>query len=483
MRAGLFGLILLTPLPFGSVQPGSVLIIELAAAVLGCGALWVLYHDTDALAPPAGTVLAACGALVLIGLLQLLPLPPSLYALVDAPTAETRRALAEILGTPPDGWFPASISAPDTTDALLRLVSYVVLGLCAMLSIRSRRQVRQLAFVVVISGLFQALYGSYEYLSGRQHIFGFAKRYYLSEATGTFINRNHYAGYLALTLPFALGILLGSARVGRTEGSWKQRLIRLAHPDHVARAFAAFAVFGIWTGVVLSQSRAGLAAAGLATVWIGAALFRGRWTIWLLAAALLLPTAYLLYMDVQAPGERMAELRKDITSTRGRVTVWKATAEMGADYPLLGTGYGTFEKAFPRYRPATVRLRWDHAHNDWLEGFSTGGVAVPLLFLFALFVTLRPLRWRLPVSSEVRTVAACAAAAVAAIAFHSTVDFCLRIPAIALLVACLAGVRISLAAEAAAQGLKLSGPASRPAARSMPPWSRPPARDDRSPRG
>jgi len=336
-----------------------------------------------------------------------------------------------------------------------------------------------------VSGLFQALYGSYEYLSGHQHIFGFAKRYYLSEATGTFINRNHFAGYLALTLPFALGILLGSTRLDRTRGTWKQRLVRLAHPDNLVRAFAAFSVFGIWTGIVLSYSRAGLVAATLATVIVGAALFRGKLTIWLLTAALLIPTAYLLYMDVQAPGERLAALGKDIASTSGRVTVWKATAKMGADYPVVGTGYGTFKKAFPRYRPSTVRMRWDHAHSDWLEGFSTGGVATPLLFLFVLVIVLRPVRWQLPVSREMRTVAACAAAAIAAIAFHSSVDFCLRMPSIALLAACLVGVRVSLAGEAAAQQRKISGPGPgpRPATRSTPPWPRPPGRGDRSPPG
>ena len=481
MRIGLFGLILLSPLPFGSVQPGSVLVIEIAAAILGLGTLWILYLDPDRLARPARAVFAACAALILLGVVQLIPLPPALYGWVDPSTAETRRRLAEILGTSPDAWFPASLSAPDTMDALLRLVAYVVLGLCAMVAIRSRPQVRQFAAVVVISGLFQALYGSYEYLSGHQHIFGFAKKYYLSDATGTFINRNHFASYLALTLPFALGILLGSARLERSRGTWKQRLIRLAHPDNLVRVFAAFSVFGIWTGIVLSYSRAGLAAATLATVLIGAALFRGKLTIWLLAAALLVPTAYLLYMDVQAPGERMASLGKDISSTGGRVAVWKATAKMGADHALVGTGYGTFEKAFPRYRPSTVRLRWDHAHSDWLEGFSTGGVAVPLLFLFVLFVVLRPVRWQLPVSLEVRTVAACAAAAIVAIAFHSAVDFCLRIPAIALLTACMVGVRVSLAAEAAAQQEKIRGPEpiARPAARSKPRWSHPPGRGDR----
>ena len=41
LRFALFALVLVSPLPFGSVQPGAVLTIEIWAACLGALALWV----------------------------------------------------------------------------------------------------------------------------------------------------------------------------------------------------------------------------------------------------------------------------------------------------------------------------------------------------------------------------------------------------------------------------------------------------------
>jgi len=63
---------------------------------------------------------------------------------------------------------------------------------------------RRIFLAVFGAGLFQALYGSYEYLTGHQHIFGYAKRFYTDSATGTYINQNHYAGALELAVRYAL---------------------------------------------------------------------------------------------------------------------------------------------------------------------------------------------------------------------------------------------------------------------------------------
>src|SRR5258708_37544066 len=73
---------------------------------------------------------------------------------------------------------------------------------------RNRGAKKRLVFALVSLGVFEALYGLIQYLTGWQQIFAYVKKYYLEEATGTYINRNHFAGFLEMTLPFAMVLAL-----------------------------------------------------------------------------------------------------------------------------------------------------------------------------------------------------------------------------------------------------------------------------------
>ncbi|MHC4429435.1 MAG: O-antigen ligase family protein, partial [Planctomycetota bacterium] len=445
LRFGLFTLLLLSPLPFGSVRPGAVLGLEIGAAVLGSGALGVLLLCPERPTRLERLSLLLLGAVAAIGVLQLIPLPAAWIRLLAGPTAAAREALRGTLPEAAARAAPLSLSPSDTLDAVLRLFAYLLIGLTALVVLRERRHLQQAALVIVVSGSFQALYGSFEYLSGRQHIFGYVKKYYLAEATGTFINRNHYAAYLAMTLPFALGLLAAPLRGSSSprRNRWRDRVLLLARSDVQLRLFGALATFCIWVGLVLSYSRAGLAAGLLATVATGLFLATSRRRVLaLLAVALVVPTLYLMYLDVNAPGERLALLGRDLAPSAARPTVWSATSRIVADYPLLGSGLGTFESAFPAYRPSTIRAHWDHAHNDWLQSAAEGGLLIPLLLAALCYLLLRGPRTGGVSSAALLALSGCAAAGIAAISFHSIVDFGLRIPAIATLLVALAGIRI-----------------------------------------
>jgi len=67
---------------------------------------------------------------------------------------------------------------------------------------------RRLVTWLVALGAFEALYGLVQYLTGWQRIFGYVKKYNLEEATGTYINRNHFAGFLEMVIPFGVALVL-----------------------------------------------------------------------------------------------------------------------------------------------------------------------------------------------------------------------------------------------------------------------------------
>jgi O-antigen ligase len=427
IRFGVAALLVVAPLPFGSVEPVWVLVIELTAAVLGLLAIFLLSVDESARQAVPRAPLLICGGVIALGIFQIVPLPFSIAERFN-PTAELVRPLIPYLGLDHPPAVSWSVAAPETTDALLRFIAYVLLGLSASVAYDTEPARRRFAVVLVAAAVFQAVYGSAEYLTGRQRIFGFAKKYYLDSATGTFINRNHFATFLAVALPFALTLAIPRHRSRRSHHGWRDRILALADERVLGRAAAAGAAALIWLGLLLSHSRAGLLAA-LAGAGIVLFHYRSiRAARWAAAVGAVVLVALLTLEVAQAPGERFLDTKGDLAAKGGRLTVWRDSLALVKARPFLGWGFGTFESAFPSVQSADVSEVYDHAHNDWLEWVTEGG-ALGLLAAVGLVVT----------SFQFGSVGT--RAAIAAFAIHAMTDFSLRIPALAVVAALLSGTR------------------------------------------
>lgn len=426
IRVGIYALVLLAPLPFGSVEAGYVLAIELIAAGIGVAAVALLALDPDARAALPRVPLALCGAIVALGVLQVVPLPFSLAEKFN-PTAELVRPLIPHLGLPSPPPVSWSVASGETTDALLRFVAYVWIGLGAALAFDTAEVRKRFALVLVASAVFQAVYGSGEYLTGRQHIFAFAKKHYLDSATGTFINRNHFATLLAIALPFALTLSIPATGASKRASGWRDRVLSLGEPDVLTRALAVAAAALIWLGLLLSHSRAGLIAGVVGAAIVLIHHRRARVARWAMAVAATVLVALLSLEVAQAPGERFLAVGRDLGIQGGRLTVWHDALSLVRDRPLLGWGLGTFESAFPSVQSAQISLDYGHAHNDWLEWMVEGGAGA-LLSAIALLAFSWPGR------------AAAIQAGLAALALHALWDFSLRIPALAVLGALVVGI-------------------------------------------
>jgi O-antigen ligase len=440
LRAGAFGLLVLSPLPFGSVEPWAVLAVEVAAFLLGSLALVAIALDPSLVSKPARLLFLPAVALVLLGIAQLLPARGAAESLVPNPTRDVREAVASVVPEVRGSSTAPTLARADTLDALLRLAAYVFVATAATVAIRTPAERRRAAIVIGCAATFQAVYGVAEYLSGHQHIFAYAKRHYLSEATGTFINRNHFASYLAMALPVAMGYALSARRRSRRSSGFADWLVSASRAEHAPKLVAGICLVLMWAGVLLSYSRGGLvvalAGSALLTYWAG----QRKRAAWLFVATLALPLVALLWQNVRPPGERLVFVGSDVVGSGGRATVWRATVALVPEYPLLGSGYGTFEDVFASRQPPEISLRYDHAHNDWLECLLEGGPLAVAAFLAILVLTVAPAA----ASGRKRPLLELApAAGVVAIALHSFVDFALRIPAVAVLAAVLVGMAAS----------------------------------------
>jgi hypothetical protein len=102
-----------------------------------------------------------------------------------------------------------------------------------------------LAYVLVLSGLGQAVYGALAV--------GIAGG---GVATGSFVNRNHFAAYLVLCLATGIGLLIAS--LGHTSAtSWRGRARRLGRLILSAKAPLRIALAIMVIALVLTHSRIG----------------------------------------------------------------------------------------------------------------------------------------------------------------------------------------------------------------------------------
>ena len=434
-RAGLLGLILLAPLPFGAVVGWAW-----SGFAVALGGLLALSGLARVLVPrplPRATRDVGIGfaLLALPAVLQLVPLPARLVAALSPATRDLYSAMA-----PAAAWMPLSQDSHATLSALVWGAACAAAAVLVTLLFEGRRLSMLLATLVTL-GALQAFYGLVEFLSGRQRILAYTKVYYTDSVTGTYINRNHFAGLLLLVLPLAAAWLITRARrlsgaAPRRQGT--RRLLALADPGAGPATLLALAVCLMVAGLTLSFSRAGAFLGAVAAIALVAILrpFRPR----VMIAAVLLAIFGLVPLMVRGPG-RLAEvgssLPAELVASSGRLAVWTAALPMLLDHSVIGTGLGTFAEAWSRYRPAAVRLAYDHAHQDYLEwAVETGLPGVLLLGVVAVvFVRRSRQAMRVAASNADRVIVQGLLIGLLALALHGLVDFNAHIPANLLLAA------------------------------------------------
>jgi len=434
---GLLLLLLWLPLPFGSHRPWAELLLVLGTSLLlGLWALsWALssvrLRHLDGALP---WLLLLWGAWLLWTLGQTLPWSPQALAEWAPFRWQQLQDAARVSGIVLAPRPALSLDAELTRHQLLLSLGYAQLFLLVVLTLR-RRRFKWLLWCLFLSGLAQALYGSMMVLSGIEYGAWGPKQAYRGYATGSFVNRNHFAGYLELCLGAALGVIIaGTHRHRRTE-SWRQRLRRwlalLQDGPLLARVGMAF----LFIGLILSQSRMGNVAAvgGLTLTGLAYLLCRprGHALRWgLLLGSVLLVDIFLLgrWFNLEQLAERYAG---EPWSANLRFLVLADLQRMIPAYAPLGSGLGTFGLAYPQFRSPAVEGLFDHAHNDYAQFLiESGYVGVALLGLLVLGTVARALViLRRRGDSLARGVACAALSAIAALAIHSVADFNLQIAA------------------------------------------------------
>jgi len=410
------------------------MVLQLAGVAIIAWTLAV--HVDEAFPAPAKPLLIVVIVSVVVVGLQLVPLPPAVWA------RGVRAYLAQgfaILGHPVPA-RPLSLTPYESISALLCLIPPIAI-FCAILRLRPYRP--DLLFALLAGTVAGILLGALQVSSAAD-----SSPWYLYPETnrglavGFFANANHMASLLVICLPFVAAL---AAR--GMSGSVQRR-------SAVLMVLAAGGLVLV-VGIALNGSLAGYSLA--VPVIAASALIllpprSGGRKAAVLVGALSIVAAVAALATSSIGGTRIGQ--DATTSVQSRQQILATTGRAIADYMPFGSGLGSFVRIYRTYEsPDAVSNEYViHAHNDYAEltlELGVAGVVLILLFL-AWWVVAVLAVWRMGRGGAFARAASIASAAVLV---HSLVDFPLRTAAIS---ACFA-MCLALLAEPRAPPRQESG--------------------------
>ena len=454
LQYGLLALLLWSPLPAASVEEWSIFVIELAVAVMA--AAYVLTDPKPALNPHLPPVLKRVKpvAAALFGFLalQVVPLPSGLVRILSPGSYGFRKLYApEFVRMK---FMTLSIVPSATITTGLFLASLFILGFLVLRTVTRGRQIRTLLAVIVGSGAFQALYGLFELTRDDPRILFYRKVFSPESVTGTFVNRNHFSGYLEMIVPLALCLAIARMNM-MTFGikGFREKLLLWTSKGILVNVLILAAVVSMSLAIVLSNSRSGLVVLGFTVfLLLGFSVaafsrtgFRQPWVGKTVRATFLCVTILAVSVGV---GSTIRRFALDDLLHEDRPQYWSSTVEIIGDFPLFGTGLGTFASAYGAYeKTSSSDMQLVHAHNDFLEyAAELGLVGSVLLVGGVLYLAVSAyLVWRQRRNAQARALALGGIVSLAGIGLHAVTDFNLHIPANMVLFTVVLGLTLVMA--------------------------------------
>ncbi|MFK0572771.1 O-antigen ligase family protein [Endozoicomonas sp.] len=387
----LFYLLLLViawlPLPYGSKPEWAMGILQLGVFMLS--ALWLAGYGFGHLSvtPAFRKGLPVFVGLVLVAFwvwVQSLPLPAGIVQQLSPVAWSVQAEAAGVLNLPvPEYLFLSLDPFASQVHASLSL-AYALLFAMVLLLVSDSRRLRMIAWLFVIAGTFQALFGTLSTLSGAEiSLFG-PKEVGRGVATGTFVNRNNFSGCLEMTLAVGMGLLLAQLNDRKANSwheFWRQTLKTLMSSKVILRTGIAIMVVGL----VMGRSRMGntaffssLMITGILYVICRKKLTRG--VIILFVSLFVIDTV--IVSQWFGLEEVVQRLERTSVQTESRSDVNPQTLGAIGDFSITGSGAGSFYTTLPQYNDGTWRGFFDLAHNDFLQFPLEFGVPVSGLLAF-----------------------------------------------------------------------------------------------------
>ena len=458
----LLGLIFVAPYFMGGRQPlGQFVFVALIVVAVGAWfARQCLLRTAKWTRSPADWLVPAAVAVVV---LQLTPLPAEWISALSPQLAETLPIWSTEIGSQAlltegaSGWSQISVTPSSTAGGLTLLIAYGLLLWVVVQRFQRLCDIERVLCWIASAAVLMAFFGLAQYFfsNGKfMWIYEHPFRDTAYKVKGTFINQNHFAHMLALSIgPMLFWLVRTTQRLEkesfRSSGGTRER-------DAVVRKvlLLALGLSLITLAMFLSFSRGGAVSFALAVVvacgvmlWLG--LVGTRFFAGFAAVGILIGVCLMIYGSDRVT-DRLSDLTsgsvEELDNRHGRRKIWEANRLAFQDAPLVGTGVGSHREVYPIYLENPPETEYTHAESGYFQiTTETGTLGFGLLIL-----AISVIGWKClgtPRRTKSKSVHICFAAVVGGLAasvVHSLVDFVWYIPACMTLTVILIGCAFCL---------------------------------------
>ncbi len=424
---GLLALLVLAPLPSASVSP-----LAQACLAFGLLALFAISHALPHVWhtqwPPAVErrfrILMLCWMLVMVfAFLQVVPLSPRLISALS-PSLSDLYSWTLPTSIKNNVWRPLSTTPAATVQIGLLIGAYgTAFALVARLC-RTRSRMLMLATTIILIGAGEAIMGL-AHLGGKLDI----------PASGTFVNRNHFAALLIMAIGLSMGLILFRWQEDSTAKAANELSESGMRFDRWARISPLFVVsLTIFVAIIFSFSRTGLITSFAMVVLFGIFGSLGSLRRFVGFLSLGFGTLAVLLITGTWRALRIVANRFEVIEESYRLAAWEGTYDLFQSSPFVGIGLGGLVDNISRFLPIPIKEVFDHTHNEPLEILAEGGVIYAGLFAIGLLIYLKTVipAWFKRRDPLARGLGWGCLVGASAVFLFSFVEFPLRMPANAL---------------------------------------------------
>ncbi len=333
-----------------------------------------------------------------------------------------------------------SLDVEATRGTTLLLVCLLLTSLLASNFLTHRQRLQTMMQFLTLFGLVLATFSLVQHFTWNEKLY-WMRTVEAKIAFGPFVNRNHFAGYIELLLPWPVALMLTQRRSTAEKSfylfltAWMiiVAVFSLSRGGMIS-IFAQLAFLMIFRprqfdeielarpsrrATLTTFFQRGAAAAAVLVIVFGGLTWLG--------AERVLDRVVVGFDEEQShPGFQSASGQ---SSYGGRNDLWKDSAEIFLANPLTGAGLGSFETALPIYSQSNnLGMVASQAHNDYLQILTDAGLIGGLLVIWFLLATGRAVLKGIKVHEPLISHASWACgAAICGLLVHSLCDFNLQL--------------------------------------------------------
>lgn len=365
--------LLFAPLAFGTTELWSLVTVEVLAgiaAVILFISGWIRREGLYEV-PGAAPLLL----LLVFMAVQLAPLPSGLVKVIAPASYEAYAPLFAVGG---DQWIPLTIHQRGTLQELLRIGSYALFYCVTVQLLSSHTLLKRTLSAVIWLAATIAFLAIIHQVSSPDTLFWLRPAPDGTSPFGPWVNPNQYAGFMEMLSPLAIALFLFyKPRVERSE-SLRERIVAFFTMSGANQHL----LYGLAAVVVTMSVFVSLCRGGILTISVAVLIFmllynlkrprQGRGAVAVITCCILVTVSWFGWDTVIAEFDRGVNAAGELRD--GRFDIWTDVVRIIAAFCGFGSGFGTFVDIYPSYTTIPAEVIFDHAHNDYLELLTDGGI-------------------------------------------------------------------------------------------------------------